>query len=109
MFKSLLGIGRQWSLEKFAILTFKPRSPVKILRYRTWAIGSLHEIESLFLPFLRTRAFYVFKTPVLMRCVFHAVVQGIFPTSGSLKVNLIVTKCKVLPRHLDSVGFILLL
>ena len=109
MLNSLLEIGRQWSLEKFAILTLKPRSPVKILRYLTWAIGSLHEIKSLFLPFLRTRAFYVFKTPVLMRYVFHAVVQGIFPASGSLKVNLIVTKCEVLPRHLDSIGFILLL
>ena len=36
--KSLLGIARQWSLEKFAILTLKPRSRVRILIYRTWAI-----------------------------------------------------------------------
>ena len=35
--KSLLGIARQWSLEKFAILTLKPRSHVRILLYRTWA------------------------------------------------------------------------
>ena len=28
--KSLLGIARQWSLEKFAILTLKPRSHVRI-------------------------------------------------------------------------------
>ena len=34
---SLLGIMRQWSLEKFAILTRKPRSHVRILIYRTWA------------------------------------------------------------------------
>ena len=39
MFKSLLGIARQWSREKFAILTLKPRSHVRILKYRTWAIG----------------------------------------------------------------------
>ena len=36
--KSLLGIARQWSLDKFAILTLKPRSHVRILIYRTWAI-----------------------------------------------------------------------
>ena len=36
--KSLLGITRQWSVEKFAILTLKPRSHVGILIYRTWAI-----------------------------------------------------------------------
>ena len=32
------GIARQWSCEKFAILTPKPRSHVRILIYRTWAI-----------------------------------------------------------------------
>ena len=36
--KSLLGIARQWSREKFAILSLKPRSHVRILIYRTWAI-----------------------------------------------------------------------
>ena len=36
---SLLGIARQWNREKFAILTQKLRSHVKILIiYRTWAI-----------------------------------------------------------------------
>ena len=36
--KSLLGIGRQWSHEKFAILTLKPRlSHVRILIYLMWA------------------------------------------------------------------------
>ena len=35
VFKSLLGISRQWSREKFAILSLKPRSHVRIL------IGSL--------------------------------------------------------------------
>ena len=39
MFKSLLGIARQWSCEKFAILTLKPRSHVRILIYRTWVIS----------------------------------------------------------------------
>ena len=33
--KSLLGIA---SLEKLAVLTLKPRSHVRILIYRTWAI-----------------------------------------------------------------------
>ena len=33
---SLLGIARQWCREKFAILTLKPGSHVRI--YRTWAI-----------------------------------------------------------------------
>ena len=36
--KSLLRIARQWILEKFAILTLKPRCHVRISIYRTWAI-----------------------------------------------------------------------
>ena len=36
--KTLLGIARQWSCEKIAILTLKPQIHVKILVYRTWAI-----------------------------------------------------------------------
>ena len=36
--KSRLGFARQWSREKFAILTLKPRSHVKVLIYRTSAI-----------------------------------------------------------------------
>ena len=39
--KSLLGIVRQWSREKFAILTLKPRSNVRSLIYQTWAICCL--------------------------------------------------------------------
>ena len=44
MLDSLLGIARQWSREKFAILTLKPRSHVRILLYRMWAIGSFLDI-----------------------------------------------------------------
>ena len=40
VFKSLLGIGRQWSLEKFAILTLKSRSPVKVLRFERGLLGA---------------------------------------------------------------------
>ena len=36
--KSLLGIEGQKKLEKFAILTRKPRSRARILIYRTWPI-----------------------------------------------------------------------
>ena len=36
--KSRLGIARQWSREKFAILSPKPRSHDRLLIYRTWAI-----------------------------------------------------------------------
>ena len=36
--KYLLGIERQTKLERFAILTRKPRSHVRILIYRTWPI-----------------------------------------------------------------------
>ena len=36
--KSLLGIERQKKLEKFAILTRKPRSYARVLIYRTWPI-----------------------------------------------------------------------
>ena len=38
--KSLLGIERQKKLEKFAILTRKPRSHARILIYRTWPIAT---------------------------------------------------------------------
>ena len=36
--KSLLGIEGQRKLEKFAVLTQKPRSHARILIYRTWPI-----------------------------------------------------------------------
>ena len=36
--KSLLGIERQKKVKKFAILTRKPRSHIRILIYRTWPI-----------------------------------------------------------------------
>ena len=35
--KSLLGIARQWSREKFAVLSPKPRNHVRILIYQIWA------------------------------------------------------------------------
>ena len=38
--KSLLEIARQWSREKFAIFTLKPRSHVRILMHPTWAISA---------------------------------------------------------------------
>ena len=41
MLKSLLGFARQWDREKLAILTLKPRSHVKIVICRTWAIFPL--------------------------------------------------------------------
>ena len=41
LLNSLLGIARQWSREKFAILTLKPRSHVRVLIYRTWAIKTI--------------------------------------------------------------------
>ena len=41
--KSLLRIERQKKLEKFAILTRKPRSHARILIYRTWPIVRLHK------------------------------------------------------------------
>ena len=38
--KSLWGIERQNKLEKFAILTRKPRGHARILTYRTWPIAA---------------------------------------------------------------------
>ena len=38
--KSPLGIERQKKLEKFTILTRKPRSHARILIYRTWPIAN---------------------------------------------------------------------
>ena len=44
--KSLLGIEGQRKLEKFAILTRKPRSHARILIYRTWPIpGHLNDFS----------------------------------------------------------------
>ena len=39
--KSLLGIVRQLSREKFATLTLKPRNHVRILVYGTWVIDDI--------------------------------------------------------------------
>ena len=39
--RSLLGIAREWSRKKIAILTLKPRTHLKTLIYRTWAIDCL--------------------------------------------------------------------
>ena len=44
--KSLLGIEGQTKLEKFAILTRKPRSHARILIYRTWPIKDLRSLAS---------------------------------------------------------------
>ena len=45
--KSLLGIERQKKLEKFAILTRKPRSHARILIYRTWPIEKPYSNDNL--------------------------------------------------------------
>ena len=45
--KSRLGIARQCSREKFAILSIKPRSRVRILIYRTWTISRIRLSRSL--------------------------------------------------------------
>ena len=42
--KSILGIVRQWSRERFAILTLKPWSHVRSLIYGTWTIQTLLEL-----------------------------------------------------------------
>ena len=52
--KSLLGIEGQKKLEKFAIFTRKPRSHVRILKYRTWPIGeTVNQINQIKFWFLR--------------------------------------------------------
>ena len=73
--KSLLGIERQKKLEKFAILTRKPRSHARILIYRTWPICSMHGrridfnnqqkiVVTLFVSFLQKRNGIVFSSGV---------------------------------------------
>ena len=53
--KSLLGIERQKKLEKFAILTRKPRSHARILIYRTWPIeGRNHSRDTMYLKCFAT-------------------------------------------------------
>ena len=49
MLKSPLGIARQWSRNEFSILTLKPRSHVRLLINRLWAIDyveTVHETDS---------------------------------------------------------------
>ena len=48
--KSLLGIERQKKLEKFAILTRKPRSHARILIYRTWPINNSTNVWYFHIP-----------------------------------------------------------
>ena len=50
--KSLLGIEGQRKLEKFAILTRKPRSRARILIYRTWPIENIREGSSVIRQFV---------------------------------------------------------
>ena len=45
--KSLLGIDGQRKLEKFTILTRKPRSHARILIYRTWPISVLNFLAAI--------------------------------------------------------------
>ena len=55
--KSPVGIERQKKLEKFAILTRKPRSHAWILIYRTWPIGP-SETKYFSLPYTSTFCLY---------------------------------------------------
>ena len=63
--KSLLGIERQKKLEKFAILTRKPRSHARILIYRTWPIGKALCIDL----FVNTCSFSRHKLKYLETCL----------------------------------------
>ena len=49
--KSLLGIARHWSREKFAVLSLNPRSYFRILIYRTWAICNMFAILQCYITY----------------------------------------------------------
>ena len=68
--KSLLGIERQKKLEKFAILTRKPRSHARILIYRTWPIQSRKQVSCPPLLFLLCVQIFIHKNmpAYLLRC-----------------------------------------
>ena len=68
--KSLLEIERQKKLEKFAFLTRKPRSQVRILIYRTWSVGTNNTrrehktyfmLSSVFMPKTKLTDFQQFR------------------------------------------------
>ena len=64
--KSLLGIEGQKKLEKFAILTQKPRSHTRILIYRTWPIeylrlSSRFMLQTFFIDCSLNVCFFVFN------------------------------------------------
>ena len=67
--KSLLGIGRQWSHEKFAILTLKPRlSHVRILIYLMWLLFRKARVKEVVGRGEKGRAFSLSPTPVSIPC-----------------------------------------
>ena len=76
--KSLLGIERQKKLEKFAILTRKPRCHARILIYRTWPI--VHSILN-----LTKKGACCSKENQLLIVSNAYIVNLIWPTYGELK------------------------
>ena len=78
--KSLLGIERQKKLEKFTILTRKPRSHARIWIYRTWPIRNGHRL-----------------------CIFLFLTAGKFKTSiFRVSYNKLLTNLNVVPPSTKS-------
>ena len=80
MLKSLLGIARQWRLEQFAVLMLKPRSHIRILIYRTWAIDHVVFLFQL-------RPLLVFHRVVLMR--FARKMEDLFLSVSAISVSMV--------------------
>ena len=99
--KSLLGITRRWSREKFAILTPKPRSHIRILTYRTWAIV----IQS-----LRSCGSEMFVLNVCISTSFPRVLETFSSTSSAIsyldsikeEASRRLNECKVCKYSIDD-------
>ena len=92
--KSLLGIEGQKKLEKFAILTRKPRSHARILIYRTWPIivllvmsliRLLHENDVLFVLLLSPKNIVHFITVTVSLGLVKMCNQNLFVMTENYK------------------------
>ena len=96
--KSLLGIERQKKLEKFAILTQKPRSHARILKYRTWPIGYFKTRDVIRGCGRKNSSPERFER-TLPCLIFHSAVRAITRTGYTISCVLIGSrKTKTLPR-----------
>ena len=83
--KSPLGIARQWSREKIAILSLKPRSRMRILLHRTWAI----EIGIYRQDWLQATVLAPIKKWLLVKYIFKVAVCFVRRSVWNASINIL--------------------